>query len=364
MTEIPDDKKLRIGFSTSACAAAACCSAIECLEQGTSIDSVEIYLHQKGPFSFPVHVIEMGEDFAICGITKDSGDDPDVTNGIEIVARVEKIDGGAHTLHGGEGIGIVTEPGLQLPVGEYAINPGSSHLILKSVCHFCVDHGYNDFFDLKICAPEGRVIAEKTMNPKLGIIGGISILGTDGFVRPYSIPAFRGSLECEIGFAEANGYGALAFTTGTRTEKYISTLIPACYAINVGDDLAYPLSRLKERHFQRLIIAGMIGKISKVAQGRFETHTEKGGVDFEFLSDLAEKCGASSVLVSSVKRCRTAKQAQNLLLTEKISLEPTIARLAAEKIAENVSTIKQISVSIFSLEGNLLGLAELPGVNG
>lgn len=355
---------LRTGFSTSACAAAAACAGILTLSQGRIVDKVQIMLLNQGPFEFRVKPVVYDQNSACYAVIKDAGDDPDVTNGIEIQVKTEWNDLTKCQILGGTGVGTITQPGLLRPVGDPAINPGSERLIEKSVTEFCHNNGISRFFDLTIMIPEGERIAQQTMNPKLGIIGGISILGTDGRVRPYSLPAFRMSIAREMGFAQANGYTEIGLSTGKRSAAYLSENHPFAYIIDAGDELDYPLRQLNRYPFRKLILGGMIGKMTKTAQNRFQTHVDQGGIDFGFISRLAAAQGASPELIQNIQNARTAHQIQVWLKETKITLEPTLAALTLKWLINRIPASMRAEVCVYSLEGKLLGHAESEYKNG
>ena len=343
------------GFSTSACAAAAACAAIQTISSKTRAASVSIRLLQKGPFSFPVCSVEQSGNVCRCGVIKDSGDDPDVTNGLEIQVSAEANPGGGIRIFGGEGVGVVSEPGLQVPVGEPAINPGSRRLIHRTVSEFCEAQHLPGDWDLTISVPKGVETALQTMNPQLGILGGISILGTDGIVHPYSISAWRASIGISLHYARENEYQTIAIVTGKRTEEAVRRDFPRAFVLNVGDDLEFPLSRLNSYPFDTIILGGMIEKLAKTAQGRFHTHVDYGGVDFDFLAGLASSAGASPSTVARLRSAVTAHQVQNLLAEEGLRIEQEICNLTAVQLAARLGGKVNVQVILNALDGRQLG---------
>ena len=350
---------MRDGFSTSACAAAAACAAIHGLNRGVAPAEVAIRLPKKDNVCFVVSFMERSEGAYTCGVIKDSGDDPDVTNGIEIRVSATRGLSMETRIFGGEGVGVVTLPGLPVEVSEPAINPGSRKLISEAVAAYCALHELPGTYDLTITVPEGEAIARETMNPKLGIEGGISILGTDGIVHAYSIPAYRASIAVSLKFALENGFSSVALVTGKRSEDYIVRDFPTTYAINVGDELAFPLAQLHRYPFTEVILGGMIGKMAKVAQGRFSTHVDQGGVDFGLLAEIASAKGASSAALQAIHFAVTGHQVQKLLAPEQIFIEPEIAFRAATQVSGSLNGLKTVEVRIYSLAGELLGNARL-----
>lgn len=355
--------KLRTGFSTSACAAAAASGALIALETGQDISSVSINLHMRQDIPFQLCRCEMSDDAVLCGVIKDAGDDPDVTNGLEIQALVRRTEISGIELLGGKGVGIVTLPGLPVEVGNAAINPGPRRLIMRVLQQTLqrLQTGSQNGYEITIIVPEGEQIALQTMNPKLGIVGGISILGTDGLVHPYSAPAFRTSLYYELKVAQGKGCSRVAFGTGKRSVDYLKKMfghVEKIEFISVGDELGFPIDQAAKMGFQELYVGGMIGKFSKLAQGRFQTHVNEGKVDFEFLATLAEKVGASLKACEAIRIARTSRAVQNLLKKECISLESELAGMACREVYKRCKQNISVRLCLYSLEGQLLGYAE------
>ena len=355
---------MRTGFATSACAAAAAAAAARILINPQPIDEIVIDLPKIKKVPFHLIRCEIGDGSICCGVIKDGGDDPDVTNGLEIQAIVRWCAEPGIKLMGGAGVGRVTLPGLSVPVGEAAINPGPRKLILQVFQTELKQHQIapGQGFEIIIQVPNGEEVAAKTMNPKLGIRGGISILGTDGLVRPYSAPAFRTSLFYELRVAFENGYSSVGLVTGKRSNAYLQTIMEderGLGVIDVGDELGYPIDQAARMGFKKLCVGGMIGKLSKLAQGRFQTHVQDGEIDFDFLAFVAGKQGASSSLCDQIRIARTAHQVQNWLKNEAIQIEPGIAKLAAEQVSAHLNSRLDVAVYLFSLDGSILGQSEI-----
>lgn len=353
---------MRSGFSTSACAAAAAAAGVQFLLTGKLADSVIIDLPAKAGVRFDLARCEPQGEGVLCGVIKDAGDDPDVTNGLEIQVLVEPGSGLGLTLLGGRGVGVVTLPGLPVEVGEPAINPGPRRLIRKVVQDTLNALGANANLGLRatIIVPEGERVAAQTMNPRLGIEGGISILGTDGLVRPYSAAAYRASIHLEMNVAAQAGYTWIGLATGKRSAAYLSAYLRDARGlgvVDVGDELGYPLKQIMKFNFKQVVFGGMIGKFSKLAQGRFQTHVREGEVNFEFLAETAASLGAPSELCARILTARTAHQVQGWLKETGIRLEAELARLAAHKTAVETGGKVAVKVLIFSLDGDLLGEA-------
>lgn len=354
---------MRNGFSTSACAAASASAGIQTLLIGKALDEVTIDLPAMRGVRFNLVRCERQGEGVLCGVIKDAGDDPDVTNGLEIQALVELNAEPGLTLLGGVGVGVVTLPGLPVDVGEHAINPGSRRLIRKVVQDTLKALEAESGLGLRVTVqvPDGEKIAQQTMNPKLGIVGGISILGTDGLVRPYSLPTFRTSIYYEMNVAREAGYTAIALATGKRSAAYLRDFLRderGLGVLDVGDELGYPMKQARKFGFKKVTLGGMVGKFSKLAQGRFQTHVQEGEVNFEFLAEVAAALGAPRELCERILTARTAHQVQGWLAEISIRLEPELARRAAQKAALELGGGITAQTVIFSLDGKLLAKAE------
>jgi cobalt-precorrin-5B (C1)-methyltransferase len=363
---------MRHGYATSACAAAAATAALRRLLTGQAVDEIEIRLPSHRQARFALYRCETAGQGVLCGVIKDAGDDPDVTNGLEVQALVEQSAAPGIRLLGGTGIGVVTLPGLPCPVGEPAINPGPRRLIRQILLAELerLEAGPDFGCTVTIRVPEGERVAVETMNPKLGIVGGISILGTDGIVRPYSAPAFRASIYYEMNVARQAGYTTIGLTTGKRSAAYLRSFLNddrGLGVLDVGDELDYPLQLVARLGFDLVILGGMVGKFSKMAQGRFQTHVKEGEVDFDFLSEVAANLGAAPELCERIRTARTAHQVRNWLQDRGLPLEPELAQRAVEQVAANLDRRISVSGVVFSLQGELLAKASFdaaPGMDG
>jgi cobalt-precorrin-5B (C1)-methyltransferase len=360
---------MRSGFSTSACAAAAAAAATESLLRQFTLEKVTIDLPAVKGATFLLARCEVESTGVCCGVVKDAGDDPDATDGLEIQAFARRAASSGIILKGGMGVGVVTLAGLPVLVGQPAINPASKRLILHAVRAVMNRYPSNlqQGLEIEIRVPDGEKAAGETMNPKLGIVGGISILGTDGLVRPYSAPAFRASLYFELRVAYKNGCIGIGLATGKRSSAYLRAELKEASelgVLDVGDELGYPIEQAAKMGFHRIVIGGMIGKLSKLAQGRFQTHVSDGEIDFDFLSQTASTQGASQDLSARIRTARTAHQVQNWLRTEGINLEPALAGRAAEQVFSHVGKKLDVAVYIFALDGRLLGKSERMTENG
>jgi len=275
------DGELRRGWTTGACATAAVKAALEKLWGGAFLRDVTITLPRGETPTFPLAHQASGENWAEVGITKDAGDDPDVTHGALIIARVEESDGGVQ-FQAGDGVGHITKPGLPIPVGDPAINPVPRKMMREVVEESAIRYGKKSNIRITVSVPGGIELAEKTWNGRLGIKGGLSILGTTGVVRPFSCAAWIASIHRGIDVARAEGTPHVAGCTGATSERIVQELyqMPDHAMLDMGDFAGGMLKYLKKHPIPRLTIGGGIGKITKLAQGAMDLHSSRSQVDF------------------------------------------------------------------------------------
>lgn len=359
---------LREGFTTGACAAAAARAATRSLLTGMIVDKIAIDLPVRQGVTFSVARCEHRPDGVRCGIIKDAGDDPDVTDGAELQATVAWQDEPGVRLIGGEGVGRVTLPGLSVPVGEPAINTVPRRMIVRSVMEEAGGQLNGRGLKVTISVPGGEELAKATLNPKLGILGGISILGTTGIVKPFSTSAYRASIYIELKMARANGVQVPVLTTGSRSEAYAQKRYPEkpLYGyLQVGDHMDYALKQCRRLRFPAVILSGMIGKVSKLAQGRMQTHVSQGGVDLDFLAECASALGARPALVARIREANTAHHVQVMLGKAGVEgLESRLAEMAASAAVAYVNGAFSVSVLLWHIQGHLLARATAPGGEG
>ena len=276
------EQTLKRGWTTGACATAATKAALTALATGQFPDPVTITLPKGEVVSFALVLEELGEDWARAGIVKDAGDDPDVTHGCTVIAKVRRTGSGV-TFTAGEGIGTVTKPGLPIAVGEPAINPVPRRMMTEVVAEF------GGGADIEISIPGGAALAEKTWNGRLGIIGGLSILGTTGIVNPFSCAAWIASIHRGIDVARASGFTHVAGCTGSTSEDAVRAHfgLPLEAMLDMGDFAGGLLKYLKLHPVPRVTIGGGFGKITKLAQGAMDLHSGRSQVDMAWLAELA-----------------------------------------------------------------------------
>lgn len=280
MRQEKPEQALRRGWTTGACATAASKAALTALLTGRFPDPVEITLPKGRKVSFALALEEQGEGFARAGIVKDAGDDPDVTHGAMVISKVRLLEQGI-VFKAGEGVGTVTKPGLPLALGEPAINPVPRQMMRE----ICAELGTGA--ELEISIPGGEALAAKTWNPRLGIVGGLSILGTTGIVNPFSCAAWIASIHRGIDVARAMGLSHVAGCTGSTSEEAVRAHygLPLEAMLDMGDFAGGLLKYLKLHPVKRVTIGGGFGKIVKLAQGAMDLHSGRSQVDFAWLAE-------------------------------------------------------------------------------
>lgn len=349
------DKPLRKGWTTGACAAAAAKAAWSALAIGRFPDPVTIQLPRGETPSFSLSRAERGEDWARAAVIKDAGDDPDVTHGAEIVVTLRRgLPGAGLVFRAGEGVGTVTLPGLPLPVGEPAINSGPRAQIeanLRAVADLPLD------LSVTIAIPGGEALARQTMNGRLGIIGGLSILGTTGVVVPYSCAAWIHSIHRGVDVARASGLAHVAGCTGKTSEAAVRRLydLGDQSMIDMGGFAGAMLKYLRGHPLPRLTIGGGFAKMAKLAAGRMDLHSQAASVDTGWLADLLASLGAPAALVADAGRAATA--AQVLALAGDLPLAEVVARRARETALATLAGGVAVDVVVVDRAGRVIGHA-------
>ena len=347
MTDEPGRKRrgLRTGFTTGACAAAAARAATEALVSGRVPEGVDCLLPNGQTVSFAVASGQLkgeGADrLAEAVVIKDAGDDPDCTHGAYLTAAVRLLPQapGEVRLRGGTGVGTVTQPGLGLEVGGPAINPVPRRNITANVRAVAGALLAEQGLEVTLSVPGGEAMARKTLNPRLGILGGISILGTTGIVRPYSTAAFRASVVQGIEVAAAQGQDTIVLTTGGRTEKFVMRTLPdlppVCF-VQMGDFTGAALDAAARLGLRRIVIGCMVGKLAKMAQGETMTHARRAEVDRDLLATVAQDCGAPPEVCAAIRQAETARYAAERL-TE-LGLAPAFHLALARRLIATLAT--------------------------
>jgi cobalt-precorrin-5B (C1)-methyltransferase len=356
---------LRRGWTTGTCAAAAAKAAFAALLSGEFPDPVAVTLPRGERPSFALAMTRKDDGTATAGVVKDAGDDPDVTHGALVCATVRfGAPGSGVTFRAGEGVGTVTRAGLPVAPGEPAINPVPRRMIADAIAEVAAATARADDaaidVEVEIAIPGGQALAAKTLNGRLGIVGGLSILGTTGIVVPYSCSAWIHSIHSGIDVARAAGLTQIAGSTGANSEAAVQKLydLPDIALIDMGDFVGGMLKYLRRHPLPRVTIAGGVAKMTKLAQGLTDLHSKRGEVDFAALAGLAAAAGGAAPLCTRIAAANTAAEAFTLARGEGIALGDAVAR-AARATAAGVVAGRDIAVEIvlFDRDKNLVGRA-------
>jgi cobalt-precorrin-5B (C1)-methyltransferase len=357
-----DPRGRREGFTTGTAAAAAAKAACLILLDKDWPETVHIQLPIPRVLEIRINTLEWDGVAASAGVVKDAGDDPDVTHGAEILALVRRVPEPGIHLRGGAGVGTVTQPGLELPVGSPAINPVPQQMIRRAVAEALGSERPEPGIEVTISVPNGEMLARRTFNPRIGIVGGISILGTTGIVRAMSTAAWRASVVQAIDVAAANGVNRVVLSTGGRTEKFAQKLypdLPGMAFVEMGIFTGASIQRAAERGVPQVSVCAMIGKLSKTAAGKMQTHVAGNQVDCAFLAWVAGDLGAPSELVKAISTANTARHVQELIEASGFTtFYPRLCNLAAKQCATVAPGLIDVDVVLFDFDGRILARAE------
>lgn len=350
-------KKLRCGYTTGSCAAGAAKAAAQMLLTGNEIRQIKLMTPAGIPLTLDILEIKRKSDSVSCAVKKDSGDDPDITNGILVYVEVSQCAEGI-TITGGEGIGIVTKPGLDQPVGASAINSTPRRMITDSLTEIALNNGYSGGFHVTISAPEGALLAQKTFNPRMGITGGISIIGTTGIVEPMSNAAIIETIRTEANMRRAAGHVNLLLTVGNYSDTFLQTFRPelkerAVMCSNfIGDALDIGVSL----GFRRILLIGHIGKLVKLGSGIMNTHSSFADGRMETLIACGALAGIHSEILQQITDCVTTDAALDILYQHQHTEQ--MLEILTERIAyyldARVKSQVQTGAVIFSNQHDLL----------
>lgn len=365
-TRKPTDRALRRGWTTGACATAATKAGLSALFTGAFPDPVQITLPKGETPVFPLCREHLDGDRAMASIIKDAGDDPDVTHGAEVIATVYRgLPGSGICFKAGPGVGMVTKAGLPIEPGEPAINPVPRKLMREVVEALCVDFDQPADITIEISITNGAELALKTWNPRLGIVGGLSILGTTGIVHPFSCAAWIHSIHRGVDVSRAAGLNHIAGSTGSTSETTVQALydLPDIALMDMGDFAGGLLKYVRTHPVARLTIAGGFAKLVKLAQGALDLHSGRSQVDFNWLAGRIEALGGSQELVKNSRIANTAAEVLSLAqedareLAEALTLD--VAR-AAERTAQSaldrggVRSAVSVDILVVGRDGEVL----------
>jgi cobalt-precorrin-5B (C1)-methyltransferase len=384
VTEV-GNSRLRRGWTTGTCATAAAKAAYTALLTGEFPDPVEVTLPRGERVCFALAVARQDAGSATAGVVKDAGDDPDVTHGALVLATVRATaPGSGVTFRAGAGVGTVTRPGLPVPPGEPAINPVPRRMICDAIAEVAAGtagvppapslsekeksgrdargpwEGWGGDVEVEIGVADGERLAARTLNARLGIVGGLSILGTTGIVVPYSCAAWIHSIQRGIDVARAAGLDHVAGSTGSTSEAAVQKFhhLPETALIDMGDFVGGMLKYLRRHPVARVTIAGGVGKMTKLAQGLLDLHSKRGSVDLAALAGFAKAAGASEALMQRIMAANTAAEAFAHAAAANVTLGDEVARAARETALNAVAQSGiDIEIVLFDRDGGLVGHA-------
>lgn len=364
-SDLPVGKKksLRTGYTTGTCAAAATKAALSALVNNQKLLKVNVSLPKDKQITIDIAWIKQDNDKSVtAAVIKDGGDDPDVTNGAEVCSTVSLIEStNKIVIDGGIGVGRVTKPGLGLEIGKAAINPIPLKMIYLAVEEILNKQEKKSFgLSVIISVPKGQEIAKKTDNPRLGIIGGISILGTTGIVIPYSTASFAASIRQSIDVSKAMGSDSVILTTGGRSEDFARAIYGTSIAdhayVQIGDFIGFGIKQCAIKGIKNAYVVGFIGKLTKMAMGIKQTHVKGSHVDMNFLAGLADKCGANRELVMQIKEANTARHVSELI--DKSGLNTFYDNLCKEvhvHLTKHSQSQLKIKIILLDFNGKIIG---------
>ncbi|WP_417671704.1 cobalt-precorrin-5B (C(1))-methyltransferase [Roseibium sp.] len=331
----PKATELRRGWTTGACATGAAKAAFQALATGAFPDPVDITLPRGGSTSFCLAQQAMGDGRATAAIIKDAGDDPDVTHGALVSVSVRLLEAGSGIVfRAGSGVGTVTRPGLPIPPGEPAINPVPRQMITQAISDVAAVTNCPADTEVTISIENGEELAKKTLNGRLGIVGGLSVLGTTGIVRPFSCAAWIASIHRGIDVARATGLTHVVGATGSTSEDAVRRrydLEDAAF-LDMGDFAGGLLKYLREHPVEKLTMSGGFAKFTKLAQGAMDLHSARSQVDLGYLAELLQESSAPMELVEQCRHANTAKEVLDIATKSGVDISSPLARKTKDAI--------------------------------
>ena len=362
--DAPDKSKgkLRTGFTTGTCATAASKAGILAIINQQSLNSVDVILPKRDKINIQINSCNFSKYNAQCSVIKDGGDDPDVTHGAEIFVDISLTDTiGSIEIDGGKGVGRVTKPGLGLEIGTAAINPTPKKMILENIQEVGEEVLGKNGIKIVVSVPTGEELAKKTDNPRIGILNGISILGTSGIVIPYSTASFAAAIRQQIDVVSSMNDEEVVLTTGGRSEDFAREIIklPDHSFIQMGDFSGYTIQQCAKKSLKKAYVAGFIGKLAKMAAGVKQTHVKGGKVDMKFLSELAKRCNADSETISKILGANTARNVQEIVIEDNVDgFFDEITKETCNQMRQHSEEKIPVEVILFNFDGNILSRYE------
>ena len=357
-TDTETTKKLRTGYTTGSCATASSKAGILSIINQKKIEKIDILLPKGSDLEIKINSCEFTKDSAKCSVIKDGGDDPDVTHGAEIFVDVQLTNNiGEIDIDGGEGVGRVTKPGLGLEIGSAAINPTPKKMIVENVREVGEELLKKNGVSIKVSVPKGKELGPKTDNPRIGIMGGISILGTSGIVIPYSTASFAAAIRQQISVVNTMNDDNVVLTTGGRSEDYARKIIelPDHSFIQMGDFSGYTIKQCAKQGLKKAYVAGFIGKLAKMAAGVKQTHVKGGKVDMKFLSELAKRCDANSDTIAKILGANTARNVQEIIMEDKVEgFFDEVTKETYNQMRQHSEEKIPVEVILFDFDGEVL----------
>ena len=362
-------KPLRYGFTTGSAAAAGAKAGVLCLSGQTSVMEINIPLPPGGRLTIPIAETVVNGTGCVVTVVKDGGDDPDATHRIKIKSIVRLLfegDSPQVTILGGDGVGKVTRPGLSVAVGESAINPSPLRQIRDAVLEGLKETGLKCSVSVTIEAVNGEKIAGKTLNPRLGIVGGISILGTRGTVKPFSNKAYKDTITLSMDIMKVAGGATIALTTGGRSERFLKEKIPSLPDIafvQVADFFSFSLKEAAGKGFTDILYTCFFGKLVKMAQGFPYTHARKCEIDFDVLAQWCRSHGMKEAPAGNVAGANTAREALGIIRDDAHGEDMIneIMNRALQSARGFAGPLPDITYFLFDFEGGLLLSKSLRG---
>ncbi len=353
---------LRTGYTTGTSASAATKAALLTLISSQIFNTIEVFLPKGKIATLKIAWTRINKDnqSVTSAVIKDGGDDPDVTHGAEICSTVSLTNNkGIIEINGGIGVGRVTRPGLGLEIGSAAINPVPKKMIEYAVSDSAKSLLHQNGIKVIISVPKGEELAKKTDNPRLGIVGGISILGTTGIVFPYSTASFAASIRQSLDVAISLGTDIVVLTTGGRSEDFIKNIydyLPDYAFIQMGDFSGYTIKQCTNRSIKKIIIAGFIGKLTKMAMGIKQTHVRGSHVSIEFMANLASKCVDSKEIINEIRKANTARHVSEIIYQYNVkNFFDLICRYVYSEMYNHSNKSIEIVVIMFDFNGKICG---------
>ena len=353
---MPD--KFEYGYTTGSCAAGAAKGAAYGLLQGTIPDSIDLLTPADVTLQLNLLHRKVGNGFAECAVRKYSGDDPDITNGCEIHVRVERSSGNGIRFIAGDGVGTVTKPGLQIPQGEPAINPVPRSMIKQSLEEVL---GTLSGMDVRVTVPEGKKLAKKTFNGRLGIVDGISIIGTTGIVRPMSLDSFKVSLLCGLDVAKAAGHESVVLVPGSIGETGFKRHfeIEGDQIIQMSNFIGFMLDETVKRGFKNVIIGGHPGKLAKLIRGDFYTHSSNSKPANDILINIFKKEKIDSSVICKLRGSTTVEGMVEIMRKHNmLNIFDRIADDVQTSAYRYVSSKTEIGTILFDMKKNIVGVSK------